>query len=181
MTAELPFENLIAAIAEQEDRAAFTALFHHFAPRVKSYLQRGGLGASQAEDMMQEVFLTLWRKAGQFDPARASAAAWIFAIARNHKIDLLRRSRLPQPGEDPSDQMAVPLPDALVAAEETSRTIRSAIATLPEDQLTILRLAFFEDLSHGEIEQTLGVPLGTVKSRLRLALTKLRRALKDEP
>ncbi len=129
---------------------------------------------------MQEVFLTVWRKAHQFDPARAEAGAWIFAIARNHKIDTLRRSHLAPLGEDPSDQVTVPQADALVAAEETSRAIREAVAALPEEQLAILRLAFFEDLSHGEIEQALGVPLGTVKSRLRLAMTKLRRTLKDQ-
>lgn len=173
-------DTLIVAVAERADRAAFSALFVSFGPRVKAYLQRGGLGAAEAEDMTQDVFLTVWRKAAQFDPARAGAAAWIFAIARNLKIDKARRGRLAPPGDDPSDEPAVPLPDALAAAEESARSLRRAIADLPEEQIAILRLAFFDDLSHGEIEQRLGMPLGTIKSRLRLAITRLRRALKDE-
>ena len=183
MTAERDpdsFDDLILAVAERADRAAFSSLFSHFGPRVKAFMQRGGIGATQAEDMMQEVFLTVWRKAGLFDPARAAAGAWIFAIARNHKIDTLRRDRRPVPGEDPSDEVAVPAADMLIATEQSGRALRGAIETLPEDQLEIVRLAFYEDLSHGEIEQRLGVPLGTVKSRLRLAMTKLRRVLKDE-
>ncbi len=182
MTAEPPplsLEELIAAVAVRADRAAFSALFTHFGPRVKAYLQRGGIGAPQAEDMTQDVFLTVWRKAGQFDPARADAGAWIFTIARNIKIDILRRSRLVLPGDDPSDDVPVPQADALVANKQVAESVRLAMETLPEDQITILRLAFFEDLTHGEIEQRLGVPLGTVKSRLRLAMTKLRRVLKD--
>ncbi len=183
MMADLPplsLEDQIAAVAKRADRTAFASLFTHFGPRVKAYLQRGGVAAPQAEDMTQDVFLTVWRKAGQFDPARADAGAWIFTIARNIKIDMLRRSRLALPGEDPSDEVPVPQADALVATKQVAQSVRLAIETLPEDQITILRLAFFEDLTHGEIEQRLGVPLGTVKSRLRLAMTKLRRALKDQ-
>jgi len=176
---EPSLDRLIAAVATEGDRAAFSTLFSHLGPRVKAYLQRGGVGAAQAEDLTQEVFLAVWRKAAQFDPGRAGAAAWIFTIARNLKIDALRRGRLAAPGEDPSDQQSVPLADQMVAAEESARSLRGAIATLPEEQISILRLAFFEDLSHGEIVQKLGLPLGTIKSRLRLALTKLRRALGD--
>ncbi len=175
------FEELIVAIAERRDREAFTELFQHFAPRVKAYLQRGGLAAALAEEMMQDVLLTVWNKAEQFNPARAAAQAWIFGIARNHKIDVMRRSRLPLPDCDPSEETLMPQADALIAAEESARALRRAIETLPAEQVTILRLAFFEDLSHGEIERRLGVPLGTIKSRLRLAMTKLRRVLGDEP
>jgi RNA polymerase sigma-70 factor (ECF subfamily) len=183
MTADLEqpsLEALIVAIAERRDREAFTQLFGHFAPRVKSYLLRGGMSAAVAEDMMQDVLLTVWHKAVQFDPARASAPAWIFGIARNLKIDALRRSRLAILEPDISEEVQVPLADAIVAAEESSRAIRRAIETLPPDQITILQLAFFEDLTHGEIEKVLNVPLGTVKSRLRLAMAKLRRVLKEE-
>ncbi len=175
----LSFEALIVAVAERRDKQAFTTLFGHFAPRVKTYLQRGGLSGAIAEDMMQDVLLTVWNKAEQFDPGRASAQAWIFGIARNLKIDMLRRSRLVLQDGAATEEAPVPLADAIVEAEETSRSIRRAIEDLPEDQLAVLRLAFFEDMSHGEIEQAIGVPLGTVKSRLRLALTKLRRALGD--
>ena len=184
MTADLEpslsFEALLAAVAERRDRTAFTALFGHFAPRVKTYLQRGGLAGALAEDMMQDVLLTVWNKAEQFDPRRASAQAWIFGIARNLKIDVLRRSRvMVQETDVPEEVSAEPPADAIVAVGEASRSIRKAMEDLPSDQVEVLRLAFFEDLSHSEIEQALGVPLGTVKSRLRLALGKLRRTLGD--
>ena len=179
--APAPFEALIVAVAERRDRQAFTTLFGHFAPRVKAYLTRGGMSSALAEDLMQDVLLTVWHKAAQFDPARASAQAWIFGVARNLKIDTLRRGGLPIPGPDPSEEVQAPLSDALAAARQTSRSIRHAIDTLPAEQGAILQLAFFEDLTHGEIETALGVPLGTVKSRLRLALAKLRRALKEDP
>jgi RNA polymerase sigma-70 factor (ECF subfamily) len=184
MTAESePFsrEALIIAIARRQDRAAFTALFTHFAPRVKTYLQRTGMNSGAAEDMMQDVMLAVWRKACQFDPARANANAWIFTIARNLRIDAQRRGRLGLPPGDPTDAtQSVPLSDALVAAERTACAIQHAIEALPPDQVTILRLAFFEDLSHSEIQRRLDVPLGTIKSRLRLAMSRLRLALKDE-
>ena len=183
MTSELTpdsLESLILAVADRRDRQAFTLLFGHFAPRVKSYLLRGGMSAAVAEDLMQDVLLAVWHKAEQFDPAKASAPAWIFGIARNLKIDTLRRARLAILEADPSEEVHAPLADAVVAEEQSSRTIRRAIETLPADQITILQLAFFEDLTHGEIEKVLNVPLGTVKSRLRLAMAKLRRALKEE-
>ena len=175
-------EALIVAIATRQDRAAFTALFQHFAPRVKAYFIKTGTEASAADDLMQDALLAIWHKSPQFDPARATAAAWIFAIARNLRIDAARRGRLLLPADDPSEAPPpVLLADALVAAEERSSALRAAVETLPTDQLAILRLAFFEDLSHSEIERRLDVPLGTIKSRLRLALSKLRLALKVEP
>jgi RNA polymerase sigma-70 factor (ECF subfamily) len=174
-------EALIAAIAQRRDRAAFTTLFTHVAPRVKTYLMRTGMQIGAAEDMAQDVLLTVWHKATQFDPARANADAWIFGIARNLRIDAVRRGSLAFPTSDPSDEApTVPLADTLVAAERTARAIRHAIAELPPDQVTILQLAFFEDLSHGEIQRRLDMPLGTIKSRLRLAMSRLRLALKDE-
>src|ERR1700743_70724 len=95
---------LIAAVAQQRSRAAFTELFGHFAPRLRSYMQRAGLGAAQAEEMAQEVMLAVWHKAAQYDPARATPAAWIFTIARNLKVDQRRRSRLVVPAPDPSEE-----------------------------------------------------------------------------
>ncbi len=170
----------IIAIAREQDRAAFTALFAHFAPRLKTYLQRTGLESSIAEEMAQEALFTVWRKASQYDPARATAGAWIFSIASHLRIDTLRRNRLALPVPDPSeDAMPVPLSDALIAAEESAQRMRRAIDTLPPEQLTLLQLAFFDDRSHSEIQSMLGVPLGTIKSRLRLALARLRAALKD--
>jgi RNA polymerase sigma-70 factor (ECF subfamily) len=170
---------LIIAIARRQDRAAFRQLFLHFAPRLKTYLLRGGLETSIAEEMAQEVMLMVWHRAHQYDPARASAGAWIFGIASNLRIDAFRRNRLALPEDDASDASSEPLADALLGAEQTAQRVRDALATLPPDQLAALQLAFFEDLSHAEIQPILGIPLGTIKSRLRLALAKLRIVLKD--
>jgi RNA polymerase sigma-70 factor (ECF subfamily) len=172
---------LIAAVAQQRSRTAFTQLFAHFAPRLRTYMQRAGLGAAQAEEMAQEVMLAVWHKAAQYDPARATPAAWVFTIARNLKVDMLRRSRLALPEPDPSEAVPpVPQADALLAGARRARKVRDAVGALPPDQHDLMRLAFFEDRSHTEIETMLGMPLGTVKSRLRRALMKLRAALKDE-
>jgi RNA polymerase sigma-70 factor (ECF subfamily) len=172
---------LIVAVAQRQDRRAFAALFAHFAPRVKAYLRRVGTDQAIAEEMAQEVLLTVWRKAALYDPARASAGAWIFAIARNLRIDVLRRTHPTMQESDPSDEPApAPLADAVVAADERARRVRAALGGLPAEQLTMLQLAFFEEHTHSQIEVELGVPLGTVKSRLRLAMSKLRAALKDE-
>jgi RNA polymerase sigma-70 factor (ECF subfamily) len=172
---------LIVAIARYRDRGAFAALFAHFAPRVKTWLQRAGSDTAQAEEMAQEVLLTVWRKAAQYDPARATASAWIFSIARNMRTDALRRSHLGLPQLDPSDEpIPIPLADAVFAAGEREQRLRAALDGLPSEQLTLLQLAFFEGCSHNEIAALLGLPLGTVKSRLRLAMSKLRAALKDE-
>lgn len=173
--------SLIAAIAERQDRAAFSRLFAYFAPRVKTYLQQRGCDASRAEELAQEALLAVWRKATQYDPARATAAAWIFVIARNLWIDAVRRSRLPLPVPDPSDApSAEPLADARMAADERAHRLRNALRDLRPEQMEPLRLAFFEERTHSEIEQLLGVPLGTVKSRLRLAMSRLRAALEDD-
>jgi RNA polymerase sigma-70 factor, ECF subfamily len=172
---------LIRAIATRQDRQAFAALFAAFAPRLKAWLQRGGADAAQAEDLAQEAMLAVWRKAAQYDPARAAPAAWIFTIARNLRIDALRRSRiaLHEPAWEPpgTDE---PGAEALLEAEQSANRLREALAHLPAEQMEALRLAFFEDCSHSRMEAALGVPLGTVKSRLRLAMARLRAALKDE-
>ncbi len=172
---------LIQRIADSADRAAFIMLFNAFAPKVKAYLMRLGLDRGVAEDLVQEVMLTVWRKAAQYDPERASPATWIFTIARNLRIDNARRARRETPALDPVDE-ADPSPDAgaILMAEDRSRRIRAAMATLPPEQAEVIRLSFFDDRPHPEIEQALGIPLGTVKSRLRLGMTRLRGLLKDE-
>jgi RNA polymerase sigma-70 factor, ECF subfamily len=171
---------LIAAIARSRDQAAFSRLFGHYAPQLKAYLLRSGLEPASAEEIAQEVMLAVWRKASQFDPARATASAWIFSIASNLRIDAFRRSRVALLNGDPSDEPApTPLSDALLDAEDMARRVHDAIGTLPPEQLATLQLAFFEDRSHAEIQALLSIPLGTIKSRLRMALAKLRVVLRD--
>lgn len=172
---------LILAIARHRDRAAFAALFAHYAPRLKAYMQRLGASADFAEEMAQETMVTVWRKAALFDPARAAAPAWIFAILRNRRIDVLRRARLALPDIDPSEELPpVPGADSMLDAARRATRLRAALAALPPEQAAVVRLSFFDERPHAEIERVLGIPLGTVKSRLRLAMAKLRQLLEDD-
>jgi RNA polymerase sigma-70 factor (ECF subfamily) len=174
------FSEMIAGIAARTDRQAFIGLFSHFAPRVKSYMLRLGCSPSQAEELAQETLLTVWRKAATFDPAKAAPSTWIFTIARNLRIDALRRERRPEPAPDPSEAPdADPAPDAALAASQSEGRVRHAMLILPAEQAEVVRLSFFSDKPHSEIAAELGLPLGTVKSRLRLAMGRLREELGD--
>lgn len=172
--------SLICAVAQEQDRNAFARLFAYFAPRVKSFLMRSGLEDSMAEEVTQEVMLALWRKASYFDPDKAGASTWVFTIARNQRIDRLRRSRSRTADHllDPSDEPERPPSgeDVTIVAER-EEGVRKALASLPSEQATIVRLSFFAEKPHAEIARELGIPLGTVKSRVRLALNRLRTLL----
>jgi RNA polymerase sigma-70 factor (ECF subfamily) len=174
-------ETLLVAVARDRDRVAFSRLFGHFAPRVKAYLRRLGTDAPVAEELVQEVMLLVWRRAETFDPTQSSAATWVFTIARNRRIDALRRGQRPE--FDPDDPMLVAEPalsaDRVVEAAETAGRLRQALADLPPEQADLLRLAYFEDMPHSSISAARSLPLGTVKSRLRLALERLRKTLRD--
>ena len=172
---------LILAIAQRQCRASFAALFSAFAPKLKSYLMRQGCRPEQAEELAQEALLTVWRKAAYFDPARAGASTWIFTIARNLRIDAIRRERRPDDlRDDPTfDLPPEPSADALITTQERESQLRQALKDLPDEQAQVVRLSFFSDKPHSEISLELGLPLGTVKSRLRLAMTRLRAALED--
>ena len=172
---------LIKAIAERGDRAAFARLFSFYAPRIKTFLIRRGTSAELAEDLAQEALLAVWRKAASFDAGRATASGWIFAIARNLRIDVARREAktedfdffdLVRPQEERQPD------DAILAADGEAR-VRAAMATLPGEQLEVIRLSYFEGKAHGGIAEALQIPLGTVKSRLRLATRRLRELLED--
>ena len=171
-------DELVAATARR-DRAAFASLFGFYAPRVKAYLLRLNAPDSLAEEITQEVMLTVWRKADTFDPALASSSTWIFRIARNRRIDAARRAARPElDAEDPALQPPqTEAPDSAAYASQREVHVREALKVLPEEQVALLRMAFFDGLSHRDIADRIGVPLGTVKSRLRLAFDKLRRVL----
>lgn len=175
------FASLMAAIAQRQDREAFSEIFAFFAPRVKSYLLRLGAGEAVAEEIAQEVMITVWRKAALFDPNQASLSTWIFRIARNRRIDVARRTS--KPDLDPNDPALQPepyaAPDDAVSAADRETAVRGALAELPPEQVELLRAAFYEGLSHREIAERSGLPLGTVKSRIRLAFLKMRARLGD--
>lgn len=176
------FASLVEAIALNADRAAFAEVFGYYAPRVKSYLVRLGADAALAEEITQDVMVTVWRKAAQFDAAQASVSTWIFRIARNRRIDLYRRSQ--KPALSPHEPMILPAaaaaPEARVEAADIEVRVRAAMADLPEEQRLLLKLAYYEGLTHREIAERLELPLGTVKSRIRLAFGRMRGQLDDE-
>jgi RNA polymerase sigma-70 factor, ECF subfamily len=176
------YADLVAAVATSRDRYAFARLFDFFAPRIYAYLLRLRLEPGVADELTQEVMTTLWQKADLFDRTKSSVGTWLYRIARNRRIDLLRRDREDMVADprahdvpDPS-----PAPDDTLDLSQREASIRAALRLLPQEQLDLVRLAFFEGLSHGDIAAQTGLPLGTVKSRLRLAFTRLRRALESE-
>ena len=173
------FAGLIESIAETKNRDAFAALFAHFAPRLKGYLMRLGANEGQAEEVAQEAMLTVWRKAQLYDRKKAAASTWIFTIARNRRIDILRRQKFPE--IDANDPVLVPdmptPPDEEVISARQDIQVRTALDKLPPEQRELVRLAFYNGWSHSKIADDTNLPLGTVKSRLRLAFSRLRNEL----
>jgi RNA polymerase sigma-70 factor (ECF subfamily) len=175
-TTEQDWTALLLRVRDDRDKAAFAMLFRQYAPRVKGFLMKSGAGEALAEECTQDVMATLWQKAHLFDPARASVSTWVFTIARNRRIDALRRNR-PEPedlpwGPEPEPEAS----DALAMQQETER-LGEAIARLPQKQRELIERAYFGDLSHSEIAAETGLPLGTIKSRIRLALERLRQQM----
>ncbi len=174
---------LIRAIGASQDRQAFAALFEFFAPRIKTFLMRSGTNEAHAEELAQEAMLQVWRKASLFDPDSTGASTWIFTIARNLRIDAYRREKRDGAAGEPVELEFIvddaPNPSACLAVTQSVEKIRSAIAKLPPDQLRVVQLSFFDEKAHSEIAKSLGIPLGTVKSRLRLALGRLRTLMSD--
>ena len=173
---------LVQAVALRKDRSAFAELCGHFAPRLKSFIMRGGADAETAEEVAQEAMIQVWRRADTFDPARAAVSTWVFTIARNKRIDRIRRERHPSLTEE-EYLAAMPAAergdDAAEASQNEERLARS-IETLPPDQAEVVRMAFYQDKSHSAIAEELKLPLGTVKSRIRLALGRLRATITED-
>jgi RNA polymerase sigma-70 factor (ECF subfamily) len=172
---------LITEIAATKSRESFSELFLYFVPRLKTHLMRMGADAGMAEELAQEALLAVWRKAESFDPARAAASTWIFTIARNLWIDHIRRARRKDEFGDPSLENEPPeQPDEISEAVETARSVRDALDLLSPEQLEVVRLSFFDGTPHSEIARQLSIPLGTVKSRIRLGCGRLRALLEDQ-
>ena len=182
---ESRMEALLRAVATLKDRTAFAELFQHFAPRLKAFMMKGGADGDTAEELAQEAMIQVWRRADSFDPSRAAASTWIYTIARTKRIDRLRRERRPSMSEEEyvsalgSAEGGAERGDQ--AAERSQAEVRLArsLESLPEDQATVVKMAFYEDKSHSAIAAELHLPLGTVKSRIRLALTRLRGMIQD--
>ena len=176
------FARALEDVAAHQSKQAFSELFEFFAPRLKSYLLRLGADDMLAEELAQEVMITVWRKAGQFDRTQASPSTWIFRIARNRRIDAYRRNKtLDAEADEPVlAPAALPHPEDSYAQTEIGAHVRAAMADLPDEQLSLLKAAFFDGLSHAEIASKTNLPLGTVKSRIRLAFQRLRSRLDSE-
>lgn len=169
---------LMLAVRDKRDRAAFGQLFDYFAPRLKGVAMRSGLGSGAAEDVAQEVLLTVWRKAEQFDPHRAQVSAWIFQIARNRRIDLVRKENRPVPEEIKIADEVEDDAGQIVAMEQEAGQLKQALDRLKPAQRDLIQKAYLGDLTHKEISDQTGLALGTVKSRIRLGLERLRHDLK---
>lgn len=172
---------LLASVGKDRDREAFAALFSYFAPRLKNFYLRRGADSGLAEDLAQETMLRIWHHAVQFDPSRAAPAAWIFGIARNLRADTLRRRHRPPELDLPEPYAPENSPEAAAIHAQQELRLRAALHDLPGPQLEAVRAAYFEELPHSEAHQALGIALGTLKSRLRLALERLRAALSEPP
>lgn len=181
--AKVEWADLIGRVAASSDRDAFRLLFEHFAPRIKGLMLKAGTSKEEAEEIAQDAMLAVWRKAAQFDPASQGAPAWIFTIARNLRIDGIRRSAragvaLPEAEleylADPSESQ-----EALLSIQDEKTRVAAAISRLSNQQSAAIRMSFVEDRPHSEIAKALGIPLGTVKSRIRLATNRLRDLLEE--
>ena len=168
---------LMQAVARERDRAAYGRLFQYFAPRLIGFMARSGVGATDAEEIAQDTMVTVWRKAELYDPRQAAVSTWIFTIARNLRIDLARRATRRRKGVaalgEPELALVESAETATLAGEREAQ-VREALTQLSREQATVLRLSFFSEKPHAEIARELGIPLGTVKSRVRLAMAKIR-------
>ena len=177
-TPKIKWVDHLRRIQAHQDQQAFAELFSYFAPRVKAFLIKSGANPGLAEECTQEVMVTLWHKAHLFDPSRAGVSTWIFTIARNKKIDALRKQRRPEPEDLAWGPEAEPEAADVLALQQETKNLSEAITRLPEQQRDLIKRAYYGDLSHSEIAAETGLPLGTIKSRLRLALVKLRQTMK---
>ena len=172
------WSNELELVRREKSVEAFERLFNHFAPKVKGFLMKSGTDNAMAEECVQEVMATVWHKAHLFDPTRASAATWIFTIARNKKIDALRKQKRPEPEDLGWGPEHEPDQEDVIGLQQETERLGQAIANLPTKQRQLLERAYFSDMSHSEIAAATGLPLGTIKSRIRLALDRLRHAMK---
>lgn len=174
---------LLLRVGRDQDDSAFETLFRHYGPRIRAFMRKRCGDATQAEELMQETFANVWRRAGSFDPARGTVSAWIYTVARNTSVDVFRRRNRPE--FDPQDPALVPeaaeQADTVMEMRQSAERLRLAMRDLPGEQSEVLKLSFFDELSHSVIAERLGIPLGTVKSRIRMAFSRLRDSLGENP
>ncbi len=178
------WSELLTKVGSSKDRDAFTRLFEHFAPLLKGFLMKGSnIGHEMAEELAQEAMIKVWRRADSFNSRKSSASTWIYTIARNCRIDWVRREirrqrdihadDLYEPGDDNPSQISL-------AQIRNQRTVRESLDALPQEQVEVISKIYFEGKTHSEVSEELSLPLGTVKSRIRLALKRLNVQLESE-
>ncbi len=174
----------LRAIASHRDEAAFSDFYGYYAGRVKSFLMGKGMSEEISEELTQEIMITVWRRAESYDPKKAAASTWLFTIARNRRIDYLRGNsrievelddELLDVGNTEAESQAT-----FVADEQAAQQLQRALAKLPQEQRQVMHLSYFRGQSHGDIAQWLDIPIGTVKSRIRLAMQSVRESLEEE-
>lgn len=173
---EEDYSLLLQRVGDAQDRQAFEKLFNYYAPRVKSFMLKNGMAEAAAEEVVQNTFVTVWEKAASYNPQKAAASTWIFTVARNKRIDALRRDKHVEANSDsPALELAAyePAEEAYAEAEDVEK-LNAALESLPPEQAELVRMSFYDEKSHSEIAKETRIPLGTVKSRLRLAMEKLR-------
>lgn len=175
------FADCLERVASEQSRPDFRVVFEHFAPRVKSFLLKRGADDARADELTQDIMATVWTKAGQYDRNQAAVSTWIFRIARNRQIDQIRKERRPE--LDPQDPLLQPIaqdqPDVVIFKSEDQARLRAELRQLPDEQARLLKASFYDGLPHAEIAEKFDLPLGTVKSRIRLAFRKLRERLHE--
>jgi len=169
------FARLLKDVADHRDRQAFAQLFEHFGPRLKGFMMRKGANAELAEDLVQDAMIAVWNKAGMFSPGKGSVTTWVYTIARNLRIDRLRRegSRYFTDIDDYEEASDDPASDDIVIGRQQDAAVTEALQVLPDDQRQVIVMAFMDDMTQAEIADKLDMPLGTVKSRMRLAYRKM--------
>lgn len=176
-------DNLVA-IGRDRDEVAFADVYSYYAGRVKSFLMGKGMVEEIAEELTQEIMLTVWRRAESYDPAKAAASTWLFTIARNRRIDYLRgNSRIEVELDDEMLDIETTENDSqakFVDDAQDSIRLKNALEKLPQEQRQVMHLSYFRGQSHGAIAKWLDLPIGTVKSRIRLAMQAVRVSLQNE-
>jgi RNA polymerase sigma-70 factor (ECF subfamily) len=177
-----PFINAMKQIADHQDKSSFKMIFDYFGPRLKSFLMSSGAEESVAEEVVQETMCVVWTKADYYDPKMASPSTWIYTIARNKKIDILRKSRKAVL-ENIDTAILPPIIPRLeedIEHDQKFEVINQYLNELPKEQLALLKMNFIEEKSHGEIAEITKIPLGTIKSRIRLAMEKIRERIEKD-
>ena len=174
----------LVAVGRDRDEAAFSLVYDYYAGRIKSFLMGKGMNEDTAEELMQEIMLTVWRRAESYDPGKAAASTWLFTIARNRRIDYLRgNSRIEVELDDEVLDLERTESDVQarhVHAEQSAERLAAALDRLPPEQRQVMHLSYFRGQSHGAIAEWLDLPIGTVKSRIRLAMQSVRANLQGE-